>query len=194
MFKLEKRPDWFYKILEIDNLEQIQKELVSILYSKCPDFDIPTDTIKYIPILKTEIEPHAPLYTNYIKSLGLLHKWKISLIVIVSNISKENIHIDHTDYNQRCYGLNLPLINCEDTYTVWYDAVLENKSPPNAGSLYNARNIRTDLPYHEIGRLEVSNPAWINVGIPHVGENKKDKPRAIISARFSPEVHERFIK
>ena len=189
MFKLQKKPDWLYKLVDVANLEQIQKELVPILYNKYPTFDIPSETIKYVPVARNEIELNAPAYTNYIKSLGLINKWTFSLIIIVSNISEENIHVDHTDYNQRCYGLNLPLINCEDTYTVWYNATLENESPTDIKSLQNARNIKTDLPYNEIGRLEVSNSAWINVSIPHVAENKKDKPRALISARFNPEVH-----
>jgi hypothetical protein len=192
--RLTEQPDWLYKTITVDNLAQIQKELLTVLYSKVLDFDTPKETIRYVPVSRSDIEPYAPAYVEYIKSLGLLHKWTFSLIIIVSNISKENIHIDHIDYNQRCYGLNMPLINCEDTHTVWYNGTIEHISPTDIPSLTNARNINTDLPYNEIGRLEASNPAWVNVSIPHVGINNKDKPRALISARFNPEVHELFHK
>jgi hypothetical protein len=190
---LSEKPSWLYKLVTIEKLEQIQKELVPLLYKFNPHFDIPQDKIGYLPIEKKDIEKFAPTYVEYIDSLNLLDRWTFSLIITVSNISEESIHVDTQNYNYRCYGLNLPLINCENTYTVWYEGTLDQTPVETLNPrLKSSRYIDKNLPYHEIGRLEVTNPAWVNVCIPHKPENNNTKPRAVISTRFTPEVHDIF--
>lgn len=190
---LSEPPNWLYKLVEVKNLEKIQKELIPILYKFNPYFNIPQPKIGYTPIERKEIEEFSPTYVDYIKSLGLLDRWIFSLIITVSNISEESIHVDTQNFNYRCYGLNLPLINCENTYTVWYEGTLDQTPVETENKrLKSSRYIDKSLPYHEIGRLEVTQPAWVNVCIPHKPENNNQKPRAVISARFTPEVHDIF--
>ena len=192
----EEKPTWCYKSVTVLNLLEIQNELKQILYKIMPEFDNYNSTIiKYIPLERKDIEPYCPLYTEYIKSLGLIDRWNFSLLSIIANSSKEysenNIHVDTENWQYRCYGLNLPIVNCEGTYTVWYEGSLEdNNATADNQRLKSARFLRTDLPYHEIARIESSNPAWVNVSIPHVAMSTHGKPRAAFSARFNPEVHD----
>jgi hypothetical protein len=57
-----------------------------------------------------------------------------------------------------------------------------------------ARLIKKGTIGTEIDRFPASQPAWINTSIPHNPITLHNKPRAVISARFFPEVHELFNK
>jgi hypothetical protein len=192
------KASWFYKPIHIENLEEIQKELISVLYSKLiPNFDTARPMFKIVT--REEIEPFAPLYTNFIKSLGLLDRWGGSAIITTNYNIPFPIHIDNIDWVQNSYGLNLPIINCEDTYTVWYDAELQefrndlNDIDPNATAndpRHKSRLVKPNTLVKEIARWHMKDPAWINVSIPHRPVSNHNKPRAVMSARFRPELHD----
>lgn len=184
------KPSWFYKPIQIENLEEIQKELLTVLYKKIPNFDTAAPLFHYTS--REEVEPYAPLYTNYIKSLGLLDKWIGSPIITTNYHYKFPIHIDNYDWVEMSYGLNIPIINCEDTYTVWYDAEIQDERPDLAKTDPKnvSRLIKPNTPTRELARWHMKDPAWINVSIPHAPVSNHNKPRALLSARFSPEIHD----
>lgn len=191
---LTEKPSWFYKPVQIENLEQIQKELLTVLYKKIPNFDTAPPLFHYTS--REEVESYAPLYTAYIESLGLLDKWIASPIITTNYQYKFPIHIDNSDWHTNCYGLNIPIINCEDTYTVWYDAEIQEERPELAKSDPKnvSRLMKPGTPTTEIARWHMKDPAWINVSIPHAPVSNHNKPRALISARFSPELHDILYK
>lgn len=187
------KPNWLYKPVSVDNLEAIQVELLPILYNVIPDFDNAFPTFKFIS--RNEIEKSAPLYSKFIESFGILDKWERSVIVTTNFDHKFPIHVDHLDWKARAYGLNIPLINCDDTYTVFYDAEINMMPVNNKAHPENfARIIKKNSIATEIGRFPSSQPAWVNNSIPHTPVSKHNKPRALISARFEPEVHYLFNK
>jgi hypothetical protein len=197
------KPSWFYKPIQIDNLEEIQKELVPIIYNKIPNSDISFP--KFIIVQRHEIQPVAPIYTNFIRSLGILDKWIYSAIISTNNnVPSFPIHIDSDKWLETCYGLNIPVLNCEESYTVWYNAEIEYN--PNLLDLtlatYNitqsrmskkqtsARMAKNETSATEIARWHMKDPAWINVSIPHRPVSNHSKFRAVLSARFEPELHD----
>jgi len=186
------KPSWFYKPLQIENLEAIQKELLTVLYKKIPNFENSPPFFHYTS--REEIEPDAPIYTEYIKSLGLLDKWIASPIITTNYHYKFPIHIDNPNWHEMCYGLNIPVINCEDTYTVWYDAEINYDKPfqseNDTQTKSVARLIKPGSSSTEIARWHMKDPAWINISIPHAPMSNHNKPRALFSARFSPEIHD----
>jgi hypothetical protein len=86
--------------------------------------------------------------------------------------------------------LNIPIINCDDSYTVWYDTELGDTFHDDNDFRNTARIQKPNTVATEIGRWDMRNPAWINTSIPHRPESTHNRPRAIISARFDPELHE----
>jgi hypothetical protein len=186
------KPNWFYKPIEVENLLGIQEELTAYLYKKIPNFDTIGSMFVYID--RKEIEPHVPLYKKYIDSLGILAKWEYSAIVGTTSNQDFVIHVDCHDWILRSYGLNIPIINCDGTYTVWYDAEIEGEIFNNADPRSTARMIKPNTTATEIARWEANKPAWVNNSIPHRPISTHTKPRAIISARFTPEVHDLFYK
>jgi len=192
------KASWFYKPIHIENLAEIQKELISLLYSRLiPDFDTAVPMFKRVP--RFEVEPYAPLYSNFIKSLGLGSRW-VGCPIITTNYNIQfPIHVDNVNWLENSYGLNIPIINCENTYTVWYDAEMQgsrddlNNIDPNADEYdprHKARLVKPNTPVKEIARWHMKDPAWINVSIPHAPVSEHGKPRAVISARFIPELHD----
>lgn len=183
------KPTWLYKPVQIDNLTDIQSELTKFLYKMDSDFDNkPTD---FIFVSKFEMASYTPLFCKLIRSLGLFSSWAGCGISSNNHGEDLRIHVDHSDWTTVSYGLNIPALNCEDSYTVWYDAdMLESNLADAEPSYNNAPTIRPGTTPTEIGRWAVINPAWVNVSIPHCSVTTHNKPRALFSARFNPEVHD----
>ena len=121
------------------------------------------------------------------------------------------IHIDQ-GYN---YVLNFPVINCSNSYTVWYNDVeqiacnsvnsyVEEDTILYKGHRTNATTERlkaaANIPYFkldrkkEIDRVDSNQPLWINGSIPHRPEVQHLEFRLIATLRFTPLPREIFFK
>ena len=186
-------PEWRYKPITVDNLEAIQEELLPVLLKEYPEFE--TGKPMFCFVLRENIEPVAPLYTKFIESFGILDRWHYSAFITTTADYNFPIHVDSLNWETRCYGLNIPLINCEDTYTVFYDAEIETGLEFEVSNPINSsRLIKKDTIAREIDRFCANQPAWVNIRIPHAPVSLHKKPRAIISARFRPELHDILYK
>ena len=188
MIEYDTNPKWLYKTIQVDNLRTIQMELLPIVFKKIPNFM--TDKPQFVHVMRDEIEPFAPLYVDFIRQHGVIDKWHWSAIITTNLGIDFDIHVDSTDWKNRCYGLNLPIINCDGTHTVWYDTEIEGNLFDGGDFRDTARSQKPNAVAIELGRLDTSRPAWINTSIPHRPESTHKRPRAIISARFDPELHE----
>jgi|688.fasta_scaffold310130_2 hypothetical protein len=192
------KPTWLYKTINVPNIDQIKKECMDVFYKHYPNvFGDRGFTFTYADqdILRAE----APAYTEYLKSLGLYDRWAKSVFIGTcgdQRIKDSPIHVDSEDWQTRCYALNIPLINCEHSHTVWYD-VKEYDEDAYSGDDQTAKGYKTARGFKpetstEIDRLATINPAWVNVSVPHRAENSNSDLRLIISTRFWPEVHDYF--
>jgi len=192
------QPTWLYKTVIVPDLEQIQQEVVAVFNKHYPNvFGDRGFTFTYAEqdILREE----APAYTDYLKSLGLYDNWAKSVLIGTKGqerLKDSPIHVDSEDWKTRCYALNIPLINCENSHTVWYE-VKEYDEDAYSGDDQTAKGYKTARGFKpetstEIGRLATINPAWVNVSIPHRAENDNAGLRLIISTRFWPEIHDYF--
>lgn len=187
------RPSWLYKPINVPNLKVIQEEIILFLYKVRPNFDFSNPD--FIHIARKEIEPYTPMYAKFIDSLGILDKWDYSAFITLNNNLKFPIHVDSLNWDLRCYGLNLPIINCENTYTVFYDAEIESEPFKERNDpIRSSRVIKKNSEFKEIGRWDSNKPAWINISVPHAPVSLHSKPRALISARFLPELHDLLYK
>ena len=182
------KPTWFYKPVEVPNLSLIQKEFQMIL----PKLIKSDEKYKYFHIDRSLIESEVPNYVNFLKSIGLLDRWVYSAIIATDG-EEFVIHVDSLDWTERCFALNLPIQNCDDSYTIWYDAKV-NVDPVPGEEKSHRKLARMCHPgtEKEICRMPANTPAWINVAIPHRPYTQHNRLRAIISARFSPELHDYF--
>ena len=192
------KPTWLYKTIDVPSIDQIKKECMDVFYKHYPNiFGDRGFTFTYVDqdILRTE----APAYTEYLKSLGLYDRWVKSVFIGTcgdQRIKDSPIHVDSEDWQTRCYALNIPLINCEHSHTVWYD-VKEYDEDAYSGDDQTVKGYKTARGFKpetstEIDRLATINPAWVNVSVPHRAENANSDLRLLISTRFWPEVHDYF--
>lgn len=188
MIKLTDPPKWLYKPIEVNNLAQIQKEILPIILKKIPNFIF--EPPNFYRLLPEDIVPYAPNYIELIKTIGIYDRWLLSAVITTNRGIITPIHVDNKNWFKNCYGLNIPIVNCEGTYTVWYDTEIGNSLYEEGDWRDTACSQKENTPATEIGRWEMSQPAWINVSIPHQAVSTHMKPRAIISARFDPEIHE----
>jgi hypothetical protein len=86
-------------------------------------------------------------------------------------------------------AMNIPMVRCEGTYTVWYDAKIVDQELPTyaiGSEIVKIARVCDPRTAVEIGRCDSNIPHWINVNVPHRPETHHDQLRMAASIRFSP--------
>ena len=184
-------PDWLYHspALDADALPVIQKELIKLSIRTRADMLVPyTSTFAvygYSAPERKNVFDWCPVLVQELLRLKLLGSFHWIGFVSVDASKEFPPHIDTLDV-----GLNIPLSNCDDTFTVWYDAKILDQSFPKhvIGSplVENARIVDKKNAV-EIGRVESNRPLWLNTNVAHRPETHHDKLRMAASIRFYPE-------
>ena len=180
------QPAWYYKEVLVPELVDIQHELIKVL----PQLVDPTEEVTFFYIDKEIIAQSSPSYVKMLQRMNLYNRWSYSAIVTTSGGKEFPIHVDSIGWEDRCYGLNLPLVNCENSYTVWYDAKIIDKLVTEEYDRRHSGRFCVAEGATEVCRMPATTTAWVNTSIPHRPETETTELRAIISARFSPEVHD----
>jgi hypothetical protein len=189
------KPSWLYKPIEVPNLDIIQHEFKEMFKSFGHDVFSKYD-VNIAGINKSLLEKSAPAYIQFLKEINLYDRWYSSFWAgtIGDGADKCTAHVDCADWTERSFALNIPIQNCHNSYTIWYDVEisegienygLASRYPGSLGFL--EKDIKG-----EIGRLPSTQPAFINVGLPHRPMTFHNEPRLSISTRFSPELFDYF--
>jgi hypothetical protein len=185
MYKFkDSTPDWLYHPANLDDnlLPQIQKELKKFFLSN--------KNQSLVPMTSTYIEYYdittCPTLIQQLEQWDLYTKfWGLAFI----SVDSTKIFPPHVDADVDC-ALNIPVFNCEGTYTVWYDGVItDNELPDYAKGIKIAEISRIADPktVKEIGRCDSSIPHWLNINVLHRPETTHDQFRVAASLRFTPE-------
>ena len=191
-------PDWYYRKCAIDTelLTAIQYELAPAIEQLVPGY-----TEVRGQFARTDlaiVKQLSPSLVKFINSLGLFNRWTDVSIITANNQHSFRwpIHIDDNTFG-RCIALNIPILNCASSYTVWYESVEPIKSSADPKSLNGAESYSlyyADDKSREVERMDANQCAFINVGRPHRPIVEHNSPRVIISTRFSPELFDYFNK
>lgn len=194
------KPTWLYKpIDDIPELNKIQKECFRI-YSAVKK-DICKDVGWAIAGIELDImKKLAPNYINFLKKLGLYEIYAGTAFSASIGIQKYPcpVHVDCKDWRQLPFSLNIPVVGCEDSYTVFYD-VDESSDPANAlpdtwdNNYMKMNKIEGVVGYSEktakeIGRMPATQPAFVNIGIPHRPVTNHTNLRLVMLSRFTPDI------
>jgi hypothetical protein len=183
-------PDWLYQTPALDDnlLSVIQKELIELSIHTKANMLVPyTSTfVAYgmLPLERKNVFDVCPTLIQELQRLKLLDNF-LNVCFVSVHASKEfPPHIDTDDV-----GLNIPLYNCDNTYTVWYDAkILDQPVPDHVIGTEDAKLARIvdEKNAVEIARVEANRPLWINTNVAHRPETHHDKLRMAASIRFYP--------
>ena len=184
-------PDWLYQSAALDHdvLPTIQKELIKQMLHTKSRLLVPfTSTFACVGQDKGDrqrILAACPTFEQELLRLKLLDNFYFVGFVSVDASKEFPPHVDSRDV-----GLNIPLYNCDNTYTVWYDAKILNQPFPDhvIGTLHvKVARIVDKKNAVEIDRVESNRPLWINTNVAHRPETHHDKLRLAASIRFYPE-------
>jgi hypothetical protein len=182
-------PDWLYYPANISPklVPELSRELLA-LYHHVANLNGVLNLPGFLISRETE-EFHnktCPIVMSMLKQLKIQNFFQY--FCFVTNVKDQETHV-HVD-NVVDFGLNIPVLNCHDTYTVWYDSEPIGK---NVSSGYQL-NFEVDvLSCHqsnmkEIGRCNSTVPHWINVNVPHQPMVMHDQLRINASLRFDNEL------
>ena len=191
MHKFQKStPNWLYQTpnLDEDALSAIHKELLKLSLQTKDNLVPYTSTFTcygHDHEERQKMMAMCPALKQELLRLKLLDSCFFVGFVSVHASKEFPPHVDTLDV-----GLNIPLYNCDDTYTVWYNAkILDQPFPDYVIGTEAVRVARIVDKRHavEIGRVEANRPLWLNTNVAHRPETHHDKLRIAASVRFNPE-------
>ena len=176
-----------YKSTTVDNLQLISRQVLECLDNLSEGNSFFIQDTKHF-------RTSCPAIGEYLESIGLCQRWSFTGIAKLEAQGTLPLHSDG-----KCrWALNLPILNCEQSYTIWYDAELKEdvvKPVVIDGVVTSASYVKyREETAVEIDRVCSNQPLWVNVQTPHSAINYSDKPRIILSLRFSPELDDVFNK
>jgi hypothetical protein len=184
------KPNWLYKPVVVKELLDIQQEFQLIFKLYYPNIFEDWKSAWLYPIDRDIIEKLAPTYTNWLKELTLYSRWATSFFATSygPNGNNQVVHTDNVDYKERCFALNIPILNCHDSWTVWYKTKDNSEKVGYIPHYSMAVGFADSDIESELGRVPASQPAFVNVGLPHRPWSDHEEPRIILSTRFNPEI------
>lgn len=190
---LSEEISWLYKKPKYLNqgvLQILQKELKVLL-----DQVVDNNLNLYIDRLVSEknYDVIKTLCPNLIKFLKIskLDQFSVQVCYLISNSNHNSIHIDE---GTEGYALNIPIQNCTNTCTVWYEA---SDIIGNAGTYATEKWEQVgSAPIFdrdssvEIDRIDSNIPHWVNIHVPHSIEQNHCDLRINSSIRFGHGIKE----
>lgn len=183
---LPNHKDWYYSTFKIPNLEKIQHEFLPLRVMYIDKISV------FNPLSKDELKDKVPEFCKFLKSVDLYDRWITTSMCTIPPHQNYPLHIDSLHCEERFIALNIPIINCDNTFTAWYEAEIDKLI---WDKLHGHIDITYDAACHckwetskEVKRVESYEPMLINVSVPHSVFNPNDKYRFLVSSRFTPEL------
>lgn len=193
---MKKPVEWLYRPANISATEY-NSELMDLLLSIVPDLATASGR-RFQPVDHDMFMSKCPELVKKLDQWGLKDRLSEVAIIWVNQRTHFGIHRDFPSWRARNIALNLPIINCEDSYTVWYDALLADRKSEamvhldatygDSSYIKHTQAVEDESQAKEIGRIDSSKSYWVNVYQPHAPLVEHKKFRAIISIRFHPEL------
>lgn len=175
--------NWFYSLVNIPDLVTIQQELLQVR-----DTDTHTwSTNKfYKNVAAAPVLHRCPVLSQYLNSVGLL---KNTVRFLYSQYLGSNVSTPHVDAYDPIFcseSLNIPLVDCENSYTVWYSTDREKLIDSTGAELKHSAQyaLCPSKDAVEIKRLHAIAPAVVNTTILHKADAQSDS-RVVCGIRFN---------
>jgi hypothetical protein len=170
-------PGWYFSYVNIPNFEDIRLELVNLISTGIRSYQTNS---QYYNVLKKDIN-NCPKFFEYLNDTKLINKF--NRILFSTNIPRQPVaHVD--GYNEKTknhFSLNLPLIDCENSYTVFYE--FNGKHLYFNPETYDYYAWMSFDKVKEISKVECNKPVLVNTTILHCGSTDKSS-RTIAGIRF----------
>lgn len=175
--------DLLYQRLPIDNWIEIRHDLLD--FFKQQNIEIPLmSRLFYLnegKTLATDEFRQVKSLCALISKLGWDSQWLCTAIVVVYN--KDAI-VPHVDSEGAEFSLILPLMNTEQTFTVFYESDSDPIKTYQPNSSVGYFGFAKNAQLREIDRIEMTEPTLIKIQVPHAVEVNHNLPRIVLSLRL----------
>jgi hypothetical protein len=198
------KPDWFYSEAHVPNLVEIQQDFIKIFWETMGN-NVPEESGFFI------LDPSKVTYPTSLKRLiehyNLGEKWCSINFSIINNGHKfGGAHYDSILGKEKYCALNIPLLNCDGSYIVWYagnpdeQVKLEIYNDHTSKIIFKKDYDHVQHPYDvlssywvsgdpvELTRTECNKPMLVHIGRPHQPVVAHQRLRVLLSIRFKPEL------
>jgi len=170
----------YWKRIKIDYEEEIRKKSLELItkHSNILDrsqfkgsfINMPPEFVKFNTAIDHALEPYGRVCVK----AGIYLMW--------NNLDA----IPHIDDQEAVARVNIPLLNCEGTSTIFYDNVQTKTLLLPTGASYHAV-VNTD--YHEVDRVEINSPTILRISAPHsIVMNEARAPRLTLTLTLTPDI------
>lgn len=170
----------YWKRITIDYEEEIRKKSLELITKHSNVLDqsqfkgsfipMPPEFIKFNTAINRAFEP----YGRECVKAGIYLMW--------NNLDA----IPHIDDQEAIARVNIPLLNCEGTSTIFYDNVQTKTLLLPTGAPYHAV---TNTDYREVDRVEINSPTIIRISEPHsIVMNEARSPRLTLTLTLTPDI------
>jgi hypothetical protein len=198
---VSKVPDWLYKPANVsqDETKLIQIEVIKFLKSWCQtkNVNFSSLTTQFIQLNWRDQDrlfhniSQLPTVDKILTRMQIKHLLITVGFIIVNENKYFPIHIDYYNTEFINFGLNIPILNCKGSQTVWYDSIPDDNDdmPDYIGNLtkvstsVSVKCVQDNV--KEIGSCDANMPHWINVAVPHAPRCEHSKLRINASFRFN---------
>ena len=119
---MKKQIDWLYKPANV-SADKYNGELMNLIHAVNPNFES-TAGRQFYPVDHELFKKTCPDLMSLITKWGLQDRLSEVAIIWLNKGAKFGIHRDFPSWRARNLALNIPIINCDNSYTVWYDVEL----------------------------------------------------------------------
>jgi hypothetical protein len=197
MNNIYQAPEWLYKTAKLNAtlLPFIRKELLKVFQYKFNTVDVSKIESQFVvPADPEYVKQNCPSLMKQLKEYELDADFLMLAMIIVAPGTEYPIHIDTLNPGRMSLGLNIPVINCHDSYTAWYDTEILYHEP-FANHVIESKSHHTAIPCKVTGAIEIDRcsanvPHWINVTKPHAAICNHNSFRVNSSIRFDKKIFE----
>lgn len=171
---------YYWKYIDLENLEVIQKKTIEFLHNKTTYLDRskyrgPFENLKRYNFLNI-----IPEITESFRKLDLFPD-DASLYITFKNSDS----VPHKDYTDSIARVNIPILNCEGTFTTFYENIKVQKLILPTGAPYF---MTYNNDYYEVDRMPFNQPAIVRISEGHnilMDENRF--PRITLTISTTPD-------
>lgn len=170
----------YWKQLELSNFDTIVAKTNEFIKTKTSHLDKTTFTGPFTVWDDQAFNKFVPELTLSLREHGLFYE-HANLYVMWDNRDA----LPHKDYTGAIARLNIPILNCQGTYTLFYENLKSRRLVlPNGNPFY----VTTNKDYIEVTRIEMLKPAVCRISEGHsVIMDETRRPRIMLTIATVPD-------
>ena len=171
----------YWKRIQLEHVEIIQKKTLALMAKHSDIMDRTKFKGSFIPFPDQYLD-HVPEVNQAFAPYG-----RVCVKAAVYLMWNNRDAMPHVDGEDSIARVNIPLLNCEGTSTVFYENIKTMALKLPTGVVYHPV-VNTD--YYEVDRVEINSPTILRVTSGHsIIMDEARAPRITLTLMLDPDIH-----